>query len=860
MGLVLWVVRLLLSLRYRIKSIGLDRVEKGGGILFLPNHPAEIDPVIVLGLLWGKFCPAPVVVENFYELPLIKLGMKGVGALPIPDLDGSTNRWKMKQADKAARAVAERLKAGKNVLLYPSGRLKNSAEEQIGGASMVHTLVQEIPDLKIVLVRTTGLWGSQFSRALTGASPSPAKIVMSGLKTVLKNGIFFVPKRKVEVEFFSAPEELRAARTRQEFNQLLEEWYNKKPDPLNQVSLSFWKEEFPALEKKKAAVSTRVAVPEEIQNAILKKVADVAEKDRAAISAETHLMQDLGLDSLDMAQLYLFLEEKYGVVGLMPSQLQTVADLMQHAANPPQIEGAIHTQKKGWKQERARPLIEIPEGSTIQEVFLKSCKRMGRLAAASDTSGAVISYRRLKMAACAFAEQIKTFEGEYVGILLPATIGAQVVVLATLLAGKIPVMLNWTMGSRVLDHIGGVCKLRSVITSRRFLNQLPDIDVGTLDDSLVFVEAMRKRVKLKHKIAALFRQPKKGDGDKTAVVLFTSGTENVPKGVPLSHQNILSNQRSALSCVSFNPSDVLLGCLPPFHSFGFSVSGLLPLVSGLRVHYSPDPSDSSALCHAIKQWKVSLVCSAPSFLKQIFRSAKPGQLETVRLFVSGAEKTPADLFEATTKMGAQLIEGYGITECSPIVTLDRPDLPHKGVGHPLPGLDLLILNGEQTGAVPGGEEGEICISGPSVFNGYLDTPHNPFIVHEGKRYYRSGDRGKIDFDGTVILTGRLKRFVKIGGEMVSLAGLEEEIGKILNLSSSEGPAVAITAREGGGEKSQIILFTTLDISKEDLNLKLRESGYGRIVKISEVCKVEQIPLTGTGKTNYRLLDEKALSI
>jgi long-chain-fatty-acid--[acyl-carrier-protein] ligase len=201
-----------------------------------------------------------------------------------------------------------------------------------------------------------------------------------------------------------------------------------------------------------------------------------------------------------------------------------------------------------------------------------------------------------------------------------------------------------------------------------------------------------------------------------------------------------------------------------------------------------------------------------------------------------------------------------VTECSPIVSFDRPGRPHKGVGLPIPGVDIKIIDTETQVLLTLGQEGEVCIAGPSVFAGYLGGKPDPFLLLEGKRYYCSGDRGFIDSDGTLILAGRMKRFVKIGGEMVSLAGLEEELLRIAHekkwaTEQQEGPPLAVSVKEKESEKPIIVLFTTFSISKEAINDLLKDCGYGRIVKIGDVRKVDHIPLTGTGKTHYRLLDE-----
>ena len=175
--------------------------------------------------------------------------------------------------------------------------------------------------------------------------------------------------------------------------------------------------------------------------------------------------------------------------------------------------------------------------------------------------------------------------------------------------------------------------------------------------------------------------------------------------------------------------------------------------------------------------EVTLFCSAPSFLKGLFYAAKPGQLKSVRYFVCGAEKAPQELYERVEKLGTdgKLIEGYGITECSPIITINRPNLPPEGVGRILPNLEACTIHPETHELLPEGSEGEICVRGASVFHGYLDNPRSPFIEINGKRWYRTGDLGHFEKNGSLILSGRLKRFTKLGGEMISLGAIEEAL-------------------------------------------------------------------------------------
>jgi long-chain-fatty-acid--[acyl-carrier-protein] ligase len=872
LGLLFWCAKALLSIRYRIRTQGLEKLNLEGGTLFLPNHPAEIDPVLVLISLWQKFQPRPIVIENFFYLSIAHYFMQLVRALPLPDLNGAVNKWKQKKIEKLMAYVAEGLKKGDKFLIYPSGRLKISGAEVVGGASFVHNLLKSCPDTNVVLIRTTGLWGSRFSRALTGVTPNFGGVVWEGIKLVLKNGIFLTPRRDVTIEIEAAGEAFPWTGTRLEVNQYLEKWYNLEgPEPLKLVSDVFWKECYPPIQSATeiSAVGQDIKVSPEVERDIVAKIAELARKKPEEVAASHHLARDIGLDSLDVAQLYTFLDEKYDVEGLVPGDLQTVEDVLQAAGGkkgapaPTQREGESPTK---WPKESARPAVMHPEGETLQEAFLKVCERMGGHTACADRLYGPLSYRRLKQIALILAQQIRKKEEQHIGVLLPSSAATYLLIFAILLAGKIPVMLNWTVGARAIDHCIKLCDLRTVLSSRQFLNRMNNGDLGVADDLLLLLEDVRSEMTLKDKIVGFWNSFKSAasllkkmpsDPNAPAVILFTSGTESLPKGVPLSHANILSNQKAALACIDFHKEDVLYGILPPFHSFGFSVTGVLPLLSGLRAYYAPDPTDAHGMVRDIMHWNITLLCSAPTFIRGVFRVAKPDQLKTLRYIVAGAEKTPEEIFDYVKKLPGKhtALEGYGITECAPVVTITRPGQPRCGVGQPLPGIELSILEPDAQG------EGEICIRGPNVFHGYLGTQKSPFIHLRGKEWYLSGDRGRIEADGSLILSGRLKRFVKIGGEMVGLGGLEEELLRLATekkwapSSNQEGPLLAVAAREPGTEKSKIVLFATFKVSKEEVNAALHACGYGRIVKIAEVRIVEQIPLTGTGKVHYRALDE-----
>ena len=878
---VFLIAHWLLLFRYRLEIKGIDnlKIDPHKGILFLPNHSAEIDPVMLVTTLKKKFgVVKPLAVDTFYFQPGIKFCMDLAQAVPVPNFDLTSNRWKQKRIDKAFHTVAEDLKAGHNYLIYPAGRLKSDGREVIGGASFVPKLLELYPDVNIVLVRVTGLWGSLFSRAITGKTPSFGEILLKGIKIVLKNAIFFTPKRKILIEFVSASPDFPRRGNRLEINQYLENWYNRyrvdsqilPEEPITLVSFSLWKREVPEiLSKKKKEAITAVQIPDQVKAEVLPFLAKLSSIHPSKITPQKELAKDLGLDSLEIAEIHVFLSERFDAPSISPGMLNTVEDVLKIAAG---AHFESHYEEKAseslfslWRGERRRPIPLLPEGKTIADVFIKSCDRMKNTIACADRVLGVFTYKRLKKAAFVLSSFFEKFEEERIGILFPASASAYLLVFACLLAKKVPVLLNWTTGPRALNTAVEIGEIKRVISSRKFLDRLNVPDLGKLEEMIYFIEELKSTISIKDKLKGSFRALKKQhtfaqDENAMAVLLFTSGTESYPKAVPLSHRNLLENQRGLLRSATYSEKDILAAILPPFHSFGFTVTGLLPLLSGIKVFYAPDPTDSYGLIHDCRDFKPTIFCAAPSFYKGLFKVGKREDFQSIRLFVTGAEKTPLEFFEIVKGFGEnkQLLEGYGITECSPVVTLNRENEPPRGVGYPLPGVSLIIIHPETNEKLMVGQTGEICVNGPNVFNGYLGQAKDPFIHIDGKKWYRTGDLGYIDETGALILSGRLKRFVKIAGEMISLMAIEEELEKAALkkgwTAPSDAPLLSIAIRKREENRPLLILFTTFKIDAEKINECLQEAGFSPLIKIFETRQLEQIPLTATGKTNYRLLD------
>jgi long-chain-fatty-acid--[acyl-carrier-protein] ligase len=404
--------------------------------------------------------------------------------------------------------------------------------------------------------------------------------------------------------------------------------------------------------------------------------------------------------------------------------------------------------------------------------------------------------------------------------------------------------------------------VKHVVTSRAFVDR---IGVRPEGWEYVYLEDLRKSVSrfelLRTLLAVRFlprvvrRRVPNVRPQQHAVVLFTSGTERAPKTVPLTHDNILSDLRGGVAFFGVTRRDSLLGFLPPFHSFGLSVGMLLPLLTGLRVVHHPDPTDAARLVQKIVAFGPTLLLGTPTFFSYILDRAREGQLASLRLIVLGAEKCPESLRRRSADLvpGATITEGYGITECSPVVSVNRPESNRPGtVGQPLPGVEVCVVDPDTGRTLELGQVGLLLVSGPMVFPGYLayDGP-SPFQVRDGKRWYVTGDLAEVDRDGYIRLAGRLKRFLKAGGEMISLGALEEPFTRLYP-PTPEGPRVAVEGVETANGP-QIALFSTEAINLRDANAVLEREGFRGVMHLSQTRRLETIPVLGTGKTDYKVL-------
>ena len=873
LGVVLSLLfRFIISLRYKIKVTGMEKIGKQKSLIFLPNHPAEIDPVILCTQLWMPFRIRPIAVETFYHMPGINFVMRLMNTIPIPDLELGFSSYKLRRTENILKQSAECLRTGDNLLVYPAGGLMRSGREVLKGASGVHQLLNEAPDAIPVLVRTRGLWGSMFSTALTeGKTPEIGDVIKKGISIFLKNLIFFTPRRQVEIVVEPIFEGVPRGEEKGVLNQWLEDWYNAPGDEdLSLVSYSFWGQVLPEVKVRQQEEELDLSqVPDEGVKAVLEEFSRMTGRSGDSLDANMSLGNDLGLDSVDLSEVLVWLAERFHATDVSITELNSVGAVMKIAAGTTsKLDEEESPAPKGWTETGSRPGVIPPVGKTLGEAFLRSCERMGKSVAVADEMSGVLTYKRMKLGAIVMSKVIAQMPGEKIGIMLPATAGVGVITFAALLARKVPVMINWTLGPRNLEHVQNLTGIERVITSMKFLDKVGEVDLGSIEDKFVFVEEIRRdEIGLADKLKGALQSMKSADSlietfgldqvskDDPAVILFTSGSETVPKGVPLSHENILSNICGAMEVFDFGSKDCVYGFLPPFHSFGMTVTTVLPITSGMKAAYYANPNESRKLARGTKKWGATIVCGTPSFLAGIFKASEDDQLNSVRYLIAGAEKAPDDLFRMVDDLGngAQLVEGYGITECSPILSMNRPGQDRDGVGLPSPGVEIRVVKDGTYESIPTGERGMIIATGANIFRGYLgENPPNPFHEMEDQRWYVTGDLGYMTENGAVVISGRKKRFVKVAGEMISLPAMEETLYQKWPISD-DGPTVAVEALEKEGQRPVMCMFSTTEASIEEANGLLKEAGFSNVGRLTNIRSIPVIPLLGSGKTDYRTL-------
>jgi len=487
-----------------------------------------------------------------------------------------------------------------------------------------------------------------------------------------------------------------------------------------------------------------------------------------------------------------------------------------------------------------------------------------------------VKVAQLFAAAAALSRRLrKTVPAHRVGIVLPPGAGGIIANLAVVFAGKVPVNLNFTAGVAAIESSLQIAEIDTVITADAMRAKLPAFPwpARTLDLRGEIAAAGGKRAIFPwfvavwllpgQWLASLLGLPRTGDREEAAL-LFTSGSAGEPKGVVLTHRNILANC-AQISCLSILPrTATMLACLPLFHSFGFTVMLWYPLLRGCRVVTVPSPLDTRKIIDAIKAEHASVLVGAPTFLRPFLKKATREELTSLTLVVSGAEKMPRELYDGfLEKFGLEIMQGYGLTETAPVANINQPNPPvpattaeqQEGkrlgsVGRMLPGMTARIVDPGTLAERPLTETGLLLFRGANIFNSYLkDAEKTRAALRDG--WFVTGDLARFDEAGFLYIEGRISRFSKIGGEMVPHGTVEQKLAEVFDLDQSEGPSVVVTGVPDAAKGEVLVLLTTLDLDPSQVRDKLTAVGLPNLWVPKIIRRVEAIPMLGTGKLDLK---------
>jgi acyl-[acyl-carrier-protein]-phospholipid O-acyltransferase / long-chain-fatty-acid--[acyl-carrier-protein] ligase len=494
---------------------------------------------------------------------------------------------------------------------------------------------------------------------------------------------------------------------------------------------------------------------------------------------------------------------------------------------------------------------------TLFAELLAACRTYGKHTfIIEDMQRTPISYQQLLQRIVILGSYLRqqTKKNDHVGIMLPNTIAAAVSFFACHVSHTIPAMLNYSAGSATIKTVCQAANIKCIITSKQFLETINLLDLvdqlKATSIPIIFLEDFKKQLTFTAKwLGALktffmhYCYRFHGNPHKPAVILFTSGSEDIPKAVALSHANLQANRMQIHACIDFNAHDGIFNMMPIFHSFGLMAGTLLPLLSGIRVFFYPSPLHYRIIPPLIYQWRATILFGTDTFLAGYAKVANPDDFQRLRYVVAGAEKLKEETRQLwQEKFGLRIFEGYGATETAPVLAVNTPIMYKPGtVGCFLPEIAYKLES------VPGIQEGgRLWVKGPNVMIGYLSVQQPGQIISPPDGWYDTGDIVSIDQEGFVRILGRLKRFAKIAGEMISLTAVEQWVFECW--PDHQHAVLSINAPTKG---EQLVLVTNYEAAtRADLVKHFQQSGRAEIHIPKRIHIVDALPLLPTGKINY----------
>ena len=510
----------------------------------------------------------------------------------------------------------------------------------------------------------------------------------------------------------------------------------------------------------------------------------------------------------------------------------------------------------------------------LHHQFFATARRCWNQLAMADSTGQKLTYGRALTAVLMFARQIRarTLGQEMVGLMLPASVGGALANISTLAAGRIPVNLNFTTGGDSIAVAIERCQIRTIVTSRAFLDKAGI----AATPAMIFLEDIRRSIGGVDKVRALAEARfaplsllrswygPSAEADPLATVIFSSGSTGIPKGVMLTHRNILSNIDGFADLFPMSADDCFIGVLPFFHSFGLTGTLWFPMLSGCAVAYHPNPMDAKVVGEMAATYKGTMLIATPTFANAYMRRCTREQFRHMRHVVVGAEKLRPVLAESfALHFGVELTEGYGCTEMSPVISVNfahpGTPLPTKPgtVGRPVKGVSAEVVD-QHTGKGPiVGREGLLLVKGDCLMRGYLGEPERTAeVMRDG--WYVTGDIGSIDADGFITITDRLSRFSKIGGEMVPHLRIEDAINEVLGEVCAAVTAIPDDSR---GERL-VAFYTRQDVPASHVWEQLNQTALPRLwlPRKDQIFQVDAIPTLGSGKVDLTGLRRMAVTV
>ncbi len=499
----------------------------------------------------------------------------------------------------------------------------------------------------------------------------------------------------------------------------------------------------------------------------------------------------------------------------------------------------------------------------LHQHFIDIAKEQGEKLAIHDfATGKKVSYSRALLASILLAKYFKKLDRGFIGVMVPTSAGCILTKLGILMSGRVPVMINYSTGAEQNAlYAQKKCDFKPIITSKALLKKIecPHVDgMIYLEDIMESFSGLQKA-----RAALLSKLPGKmikmlvhgGLEDDNAVILFTSGSEKDPKAVQLTHRNIASNVISCTKRFEFNSDDRFLASLPLFHVFGLTTNMWIPLHHGMTMLAYANPLDFRKICDIVRDEKATFMVGTPSFFWGYLRKSEPGDFDSLRVMLCGADKCPEPLRDGfKEKHDIVLYEGYGATECSPVISSNCPDDNRPGsVGKPIDDIQVRIENYETGEECGPGEDGRILVKGDNVMKGYFND-FEQTSLHIRRGWYDTGDMGNIDEDGYLWHVGRLKRFVKIGGEMVSLVKIET----VLDTLIPENAHCCVVEVPDSMKGAKLVAVITEEVDKKSIQKKLAEQ-LPKIAIPKIFLVMEELPKMGSGKIDFRTITELTIS-